>query len=95
MIVIKDLCKMIREELDDAEKYAKEYVLNSENDSRLAEMFKRLALAELDHANWEHTEALRIIRESGREAPDSMKAVWDWEHELLTEKTAKIKLMLS
>ncbi len=86
---------MIREELEDAEHYAREYVLNSESDPRLAELFKRLALAELDHANWEHTEAVRLIQASGREAPPSMQAVWDWEHELLTEKTAKIKLMLS
>lgn len=95
MIMVKELCKMIREELDDAEKYAKEYALNVESDSRLAEMFKRLANAELDHANMEHTEALRLIRESGVEPPTSMKSVWEWEHELLLEKTAKIKSLLS
>lgn len=95
MVIIKDLCKMIREELDDAEKYAKEYVLTADKDPRLADMFKRLANGELEHANMEHAEAVRLIRESGKEAPESMQAVWDWEHELLTEKTAKIKLMLS
>lgn len=94
MTVIKNLCKMIREELEDAEKYAKEYVLNSEKDGRLADMYKRLANAELEHANWEHTEAVRIIREYGMPAPESMQAVWDWEHDLMAEQQAKIRAML-
>ena len=95
MIIIKDLCKMIREELDDAEKYAKEYILTQEKDARLADMFKRLAQSELEHANMEHNEAVRLIREYGGTPPEGMQAVWDWEHELLMEKTAKIKSMIN
>lgn len=95
MTIIKQLCKMIREELDDAEKYAKEYALVVEKDARLADMFKRLANAELEHATWEHTEATRLIRESGQPTPEAMQAVWDWEHELMIEQTAKVRQMLA
>lgn len=95
MIIIKQLCKMMREELNDAEKYAKEYMLNVEKDGRLADMYKRLANAELDHANWEHAEATRLIREYGGTPPEAMQAVWDWEHEQMVEQTNDIKRMLS
>lgn len=95
MIIVKQLCKMIREELADAEKYAKEYRLAAEKDQKLAETFKRLANEELDHSNMLHAEAVRKIKEYNTPAPESMQAVWNWEHELMIEQTAKIKQMLT
>lgn len=44
-----------------------------------------------------HAQAVRLINEqraSGVVAPASMQAVWDWEHELMVDKTAKIRALL-
>lgn len=38
--------------------------------------------------------ALNVDDASGIVAPASMQAVWDWEHELMVDKTAKIRALL-
>lgn len=93
MKVIKELSEMIREELEDSEQYAKCAIHYKEEDNRLAEMFLTLSKQELDHANMEHDNAVRIIRDNKTEPPESMKIVWEWEHNLLIDKTARIKYM--
>lgn len=45
-----------------------------------------------------HYEAERIIknyRVEGREAPESMKAILDWEHEKMVDHIARIRHMLA
>ena len=88
------LAEMIREELDDAAKYAKMAVQYKETNRRLGEMFYNLSRQELEHANLEHEQAVQTIRESGQKAPAAMQAVWDWEHESQIEETAKIRQLL-
>jgi len=94
MKVIKELAAMIRDELDGAEHYAKCAVKWKEEDSRLGDMFYNLARAELDHANMEHEQAVRLIKAEEGAPTEAMLAVWNWEHELLLERTAKIKVLL-
>lgn len=95
---IKLLSKHIREELQDAENYAKLALRYKDDDRSLSQAFEKLANQELDHAEILHAQATRLIKdkkESGTEPPASMLAVWNWEHENMIECVAKIKLLLS
>lgn len=95
---IKLLSKHIREELQDAENYAKLALRYKDDDRSLSQAFEKLAGQELDHADILHAQASRLIkdkRENGTEPPASMLAVWNWEHENMIECVAKIKILLS
>lgn len=95
---IKMLVKDIKEELHDAEKYAKCYALNKDTDRDLANTFRALAEDELGHADKLHDQAVRIIREyrsSGAEPPAAMQAVWDYEHENMIEEKAEIQAIIA
>lgn len=97
MKVIKDIAKNIREELEDAEKYAWAAVRAKAEHPDLAETYHRLANAELEHANLLHKQVVEIIdrhRREGHEAPVAMQAVWDWEHERYMEEVADVKRIL-
>ena len=93
MKIIKKLSEMIREEMNDAEQYAKCALKYKAEDQRLANMFYTISKQEMEHANMEHEQAVRFISESNVEAPEAMRAVWDWEHELLIDKTARIRAL--
>lgn len=95
---IKCLVKLMHEELCDAEKYARLYQKYKDDDRQLAEMFKVLSGQELEHMNMEHQQAVRLIRQfrdSGKEAPAEMMAIWDWEHEQMIEQEQDVRIMLS
>lgn len=94
---IKELAEHIRDELDGSETYAKLATLYKESDRSLAETYATMANQELSHVDALHAQAVRLIRaqqSAGREAPPSMQAVWDWEHERMTDHVAKIKMLL-
>lgn len=38
---------------------------------------------------------IKAQKASGYEAPASMQAVWDWEHDKMVDTTARVKTMLS
>ena len=86
---IKMLSKQMKEELHDACAYIKEAICYKDSDRDLAEMYYTLSKAEVEHADMEHNQALRLIK--GKEAPESMKAVWEYLHEELIEEKAEIK----
>lgn len=95
---IKHLVEDIREELEGAEHYAKVAVklkdTNQANSSEYAEMARQ----ELSHVDRLHKMAVKAIekaRAEGVAPPASMQAVWDWEHEKMMDKTARIKTLLS
>lgn len=95
---IKMLVKDMREELCDAEKYAKRSAEFKDDDRELSSMYRQLAEQELAHADQQHSHAVALIREykqSGKETPAAMQAVWDWEHEQMIEHEAEIRAMLS
>lgn len=91
---IKMLCKMIREELEDACKYSKEALCHKEDDKDLAEMFYKLANQELDHADMEHSQVVRLIKAYAKAPSEAMQAVYDWEHEQMIEMKSEIKTRL-
>ena len=45
-----------------------------------------------------HAQVVRIIKEwkaaSGKETPESMQMVWDWEHGKIVDTVSRIKAML-
>ena len=91
MKIIKCLAEMIHEELEDAEKYGKKALEYKDSDKRLADMFYNLSKQDLEHANMEHEQAVRLIKDQNTEAPAAMQAVWDWEHEHMIDHSAKIR----
>ena len=84
---IKCLVENICEEIEDAEKYAGEAMRMKTEDLELSKVY----------ADTLHNQAVRIIKAhkaTGAETPASMQAIWEWEHEKIVDKTARIKLML-
>ena len=78
----------IRAELQDAEQYAMQAAVVHDDDRQLSETYAKLASDELDHVQRLHECAVRLIKaykETGREVPTAMQAVWDWEHEAMVE----------
>lgn len=94
---IKWIAEHIREELEDAEKYALVALKYKDTDRDLAQTVAGLARQEITHSELLHDQAVRLIRlqrESGVVPPVAMQAVWDWEHERMIEKTAHVKQLL-
>lgn len=94
---IRYFAEGIREELDDAEKYAREAVKHTE-DPEDASTYADLSRQELGHANRLHEMALRHIekaKDAGLHLTEAEKAVWDWEHERMLDRTAHVKTLLS
>ena len=94
---IKMLAENIREELEDAEKYAKCAAKYKDTDRELSSTFYTLAGEELGHMEKLHAQAARIIKaykDKGHEAPAAMQAIWDWEHEKMIEHTAHVRHLL-
>lgn len=95
---IKMLAGHIREEMNDAETYAKLALKYRDDDRNLSQTFEKLAEQELDHADMLHAQASRLIKErkeNGETPPVAMSAVWSWEHENMMDCVARIKVLLA
>ena len=95
---IKMLAGHIREEMTDAETYAKLALRYKDDDRSLSQTFEKLAEQELDHADMLHAQASRLIKErkeNGETPPVAMSAVWSWEHENMMDCVARVKVLLS
>lgn len=88
--LIKDMCY----ELDAAEHYAKHAIKNKEEHPELAETYAHVAREELNHMELFHAAAVRMIEESGKTAPEGMRAIWEYEHEKLIERKMEIQIKL-
>ncbi len=95
MEVIKLLVTHIDEEVNDAETYAKLAAKYKDSDKELSATFSALSEQELSHSDMLHKQAVRIISAYGKEAPASMQAIWDWEHEKIVDRTARVRTMLT
>lgn len=94
---IKELAHQIRDELDVAEEYAKCAVKLKADCPTDSATYAELARDELDHADKLHKMAVRAIdkaKAGGITVPAAMQTVWDWEHENMVDRMAKIKVML-
>ena len=95
---IKMLAGHIREEMNDAETYAKLALRYKDDDRSLSQTFEKLAEQELDHADMLHAQASRLIKErkeNGETPPVAMSAVWSWEHENMMDCVARVKVLLA
>ena len=92
MRIIKELSKRIKEELHDAEWYAKAAMEHNMEHSDLADAYHHLAKEEMGHANLLHEKVVSIIRKASaeREPPPVMRELWAWQHEEIVEEEAEV-----
>ena len=91
---IKCLVKDMSCELDAAEHYAKHALRNKDEDKELGDVYARVARQELEHCELFHAQAVRLIREYDKEPPESMRAIWEYEHDRIMEREAMIRVKL-
>lgn len=95
---IKHIVENIREELEGAEHYAKIAAKMKVDNPADASVYADMAKQELNHVDNLHKMAVRAIEKqkaAGVNPPAAMQAVWDWEHEKMVDRTARIKALLS
>lgn len=95
---IKEIVEHIEDELEGAEGYAKAAALYRDRDKALCDMYRRLAMAEMEHVTELHKQAVRLIedqRKAGAEVPPAMQAVWDWEHGKQIDASARVRALLA
>ena len=98
MQIIKKLSKMIGEELDDAEKYARCALNHKDEDTSLAELFYSLSLEEMKHMEMLHKAVVRMIeevRQSGRTVPEGMQEMYDYIHEQHIDHAKEVRMLQS
>ena len=97
MIIIRDLTKMIKEEIRSAEKYAKNAMSYKESDIELADIFYRLSTENISRVGVLHDCIVRIINEYKQhrgEPPKEMMAIYNYVHEEEVELVKEIRLLL-
>lgn len=96
MRIIQELCDMIDEEINDAEKYAKCALVKKDMDKEIAETFYTLSGEELKHMEMLHKQVVRLIeayRKEHGDPPVPMIAVYDYLHEKSMEHVAEVIAM--
>jgi len=96
MKIIEQLCDMINEELDDAEKYATCALHHKDDNKQLADTFYTLSTEEIKHSNMLHEQVVSIINEYKKahgNPPVEMMAVYDYLHRKSMEHAADIRAM--
>ena len=98
MQIIKKLSRMIGEELEDAEKYAKCALEKRNEYPVIAEMFYSLSLEEMKHMQQLHNAVVKLIDEAkanGKEIPVGMQEMYELIHEQEIEHAAEIRMLQS
>ena len=95
---IKEVVKRIRCELRAAEWYAEEAVKDEAMYPTLAAHYRRMAEDNLSRVEDLHTAVVEMIDEvkrSGRQIPQGMLDVWEFEHELMVEQADDARAVLA
>ena len=96
MQLIKKLSKMIDEEINDAEKYARCALNNRDDHPIVAEMFYSLSLDEMKHMSQLHNSVVKLIEEaksSGKVVPAGMMEMYEFIHEQQIEHAAEVRML--
>lgn len=97
MNTIKKLVRMIEEEINDAEKYARACLEYKEDRPELARNFLGLAGSELEHMQILHNSVTAVIEEERRtngEPPPGMQEAYDLIHEWQMERVAHVRNLI-
>ena len=97
MRTIKKYVESIEEELEDAQRYAENYIEHKvRGDMSKANRYHEMAEDELKHAGYIHGFATEEIQNISKvyTAPVEMQEKWEKEHKRFVEKTAWIRQML-
>ncbi len=97
MRVIMQLSEQIKEELEDARKYAKLATHYKTEYPMLAKVYYDLANEELSHCDRLHNEVVKLIEKTRaeKEPPKVMLELWEYEHESIMEEYGIVKNMIS
>ena len=95
---IKQQCDHSKEEIEDAHEYIRQAQDIVEEDPDTADMYCELAGEELKHMEMLHGQVVKKInewrKETGQELPEKMQARYDILHQIHTEDTKKVRLMI-
>lgn len=94
MKIIQQLSDYIDEEIQDAEKYAREALLQKDDNRKLADVYTRLSEEELGHMQRLHDAVAQIIQEYRQKSgnpPAEMMAVYEYLHKRQIEHVAEAK----
>ena len=83
-------------EINAIHRILEEGVVKDENHA-LADTYATMAAQELNHVDMLHVQVVKIIqayRDEHGAPPEAMMAVWNWEHDGMVDKTAKIRALL-
>lgn len=94
---IKEVARQIRKELKAAEWYANEAAHDREMYPVLARHYSHLAQDNLSRVDKLHAcvaEMIDEVKRSGRQIPQGMLDVWEFEHEMLVEQAAEVHSLI-
>ena len=98
MIEIEKDCKNIREEIQDAKKYAMLALEYKEKNPESAALYNILAQQELNHMEMLHNNVVRLInnyRAEHGDPPAPMQSWYDLKHKEQIEDTLEVKVLMS
>lgn len=91
---IKNIYEMIADEIEGAEKYAKEAIRWHGIDPEKGATYLDMSKQELSHIDRLHAIIVKEIKkqkDSGAEIPKGMQEIYDWQHEKMIDEVARIK----
>lgn len=94
---IKELVSFIRAGIAEADRYASEALKHKEQYPSLAQTYNRIARERMENVNDLHKESAELIekaRKHGEDAPAAMEAIWSFEHQMMVDDAAQVRIKL-
>lgn len=95
---IKTLIKSMYMELKAADCYYEKAIKFKEDYPQLASVYIEIASQELTHCDKFHSAAVSLInkyKSTNKEVPESMQAIWEFEHTCIIEEYDELKYKIS